>query len=369
MNPLLTATLAGLLAVNPVPASTWTEVPSPSPSTESNRLRGVSAVAADDVWSVGHSLGGGGLQRPLSQHWDGVSWKTVAVESGEDRHGTLTAVAGASPTDLWAVGSTATSVFDPDSRADPADPRPLILRGDGTRWTKWPIAGPGHLAAVDMFGSSEGWAVGSHVPAGTSVPRGLILRWTGRAWAQVPAPDLGPLWLTGVSVRSADDVWAVGYRGTGEAVALHWDGLEWQESKLGLDASGGTALYSVAAVSDREVWAVGYAWPRGKREGLALRFNGSVWERIPVDVTQEGTQFRGVVAVPGGVWAVGYYVDQVDTALIMSFDGTKFVKDPPPPYSWNHSGTAVSGVTATPAGELWAVGCKGNGTRILRRST
>jgi hypothetical protein len=369
MNPLLTATLAGFLAVNPVAASAWTEVPSPSPSPESNRLRAVSAVAVDDVWSVGHFLGGGGLQRPMSQHWDGVSWRTVDVGLTQDRHATLTGVAGASPTDLWAVGSTATTVFDPDSRADPVDPRPLILRGDGTGWTPWPIAGPGHLAAVDMLGATDGWAVGHTVPAGASEPRGLILRWTGRAWAQVPAPDLGPLRLTGVSARNPGDVWAVGHRGSGEAVALHWDGLEWQHSKLGLDTATGTALYSVTAVSDREVWAVGYAWARGKREALALRFNGTAWERIPIDATQQGTQFRGVVAVPGGVWAVGYYVDQVDTALIMSFDGEKFVKDPPPPFSWNHGGTAVTGVTATPSGELWAVGCLGNGTRVLRRST
>ncbi|MDI6100337.1 hypothetical protein QLQ12_17155 [Actinoplanes sp. NEAU-A12] len=379
MTPLLTVALTGAAALLVAPTGAWDVVPSPSPSRSSNLLRGVAAVGADTVWSVGNQRDDTtGRQRTLTQRWNGAVWQTVASPAGENEHDTLTAVSGVSPTDLWAVGFSARSAFDPDSLLDPDGARPLILRGDGLRWTPWPVTKPGgvaHLAAVDMVGSRDGWAVGSHLPEGSAVPQGLIMRWNGSVWAPAPAPDLGPVHLTGVSANHADDVWAVGYRGVpgdaAEAVALHWDGLRWGQHELPADGGVSSALFSVATVSDQEVWAVGYTWSAGKRLAFALRRIDGAWQRIPVSVIEEGTQFRGVVAVATGVWAVGYYVAEgVDNALAMTFDGTSFVKrQPPAPGTYNHGGTAVTGITATRAGELWAVGCLGPNTRVLRRAT
>ncbi|WP_157751437.1 hypothetical protein [Actinoplanes derwentensis] len=363
MKSLLAVIIAASLVE---PSSAWTVVSTPSPSRSSNLLRGVVSAGPDAVWSVGtFTPDGSGYQRALTQHWNGTQWRTVAVPNFSGDHDTLTAVDAVSPGDVWTVGLTSTGVFDPALPAYPSGARPVVAHGDGVSWTVTELPGDGYLTAVDMVSARDGWAVGS------TGGQALILRWNGTTWTAVPAPDLGtrPVHLTGVLGD-----WAVGYTGAlggpAEAVILHWDGLGWQPVRLDIDRTVQTALFSVAAVTDQDAWAVGYSWAAGKRAGFALRWNGRDWVRVPVDVPQEGTQLRSVVAVPTGVWAVGYHiVDGVDNALVMSYDGKGFVKDPPPGLPQNVAGTAITGVAATPAGELWAVGCLGGATRVLRRMT
>jgi hypothetical protein len=58
--------------------TSWSVVPSPNPNPQGNNgLAAVAAVAANDVWAVGHQLLG-----PFTEHWDGKGWSIVATPAG-----------------------------------------------------------------------------------------------------------------------------------------------------------------------------------------------------------------------------------------------------------------------------------------------
>jgi hypothetical protein len=85
---------------------------------------------------------------------------------------------------------------------------------------------PGGLLGVSALSASSAWAVGT---TGTGP---LILRWNGTAWTRVAAPSPGHLGrLTAVSAVSASDAWAVGsYETTGggnKTLVLRWNGSTW----------------------------------------------------------------------------------------------------------------------------------------------
>jgi hypothetical protein len=358
------------------PASPWAEVTSPNPSLSDNKLRGVASMGPDAVWSVGDWLDDAtGRRRTLTQHWDGTAWHKVGSPDTDTGDDTLTAVAGASPADMWAVGFAA-----PARENDPDRGVPLILRGDGDSWSLENLDAPGPtgwLAAIDMLEVNDGWAVGSYRPDGDTVPRGLILHWTGDAWRQVAAPDTGPqpTHLTGISGTGADDVWAVGYTGSldgdEQPVVEHWDGQAWRQLRPSAAPESQSALFGVAAVTDREVWAVGYRRTAGERQPYALRWSGNRWQEVPGQALGEA-ELHSVVALSTGVWAAGYLFDgSVDAALVMSFDGAVLTREPlpQPPFSTgNVAGTALSAIGATPrTDDLWAVGCLGFNTQVLHR--
>src|SRR6476469_6362436 len=53
----------------------WTQVPSVDPGPYYNQLRGVSAVAANDVWAVGYDGDvGSSSNHTLAEHWNGSAW-------------------------------------------------------------------------------------------------------------------------------------------------------------------------------------------------------------------------------------------------------------------------------------------------------
>jgi hypothetical protein len=81
------------------------------PAQEENSLEGVTALSPSDVWAVG---AWGSFQsvtphvpQSLIEHWNGVSW---SVTSSPNAHpnvdsNVLSAVAAATPNDVWAVGN------------------------------------------------------------------------------------------------------------------------------------------------------------------------------------------------------------------------------------------------------------------------
>jgi hypothetical protein len=137
------------------------------PSGTSNFLYGVAAIAADEAWTVGSFGGPSSDPRPLVYHWNGSTWMLTRVPFHTPGRTVLVDVSASSPSDLWAVGSTA--------RSDLTDGRQLIDHWDGRAWTiqKVPDASdnPGVLA-VSAISSGDVWAVGVHlqIGSGASVP-------------------------------------------------------------------------------------------------------------------------------------------------------------------------------------------------------
>ena len=79
--------------------TSWTEVPTPTPSIVVNELLGVGVVSRSEAWAAGafydHGL------HTLIEHWDGSAWSV----SFQGDLGSLSGVATVPGGGTWAVGS------------------------------------------------------------------------------------------------------------------------------------------------------------------------------------------------------------------------------------------------------------------------
>ena len=84
--------------------TSWSVVPSPSPGSNFNRLRGIEAVSATNIWAVGSFENMGGPEQTLVEHWDGVSWSVVPSPNPGSALNRLNGIEAVSATNIWAVG-------------------------------------------------------------------------------------------------------------------------------------------------------------------------------------------------------------------------------------------------------------------------
>ena len=105
---------ATLTLIEHFDGTSWTTVPSPNVgpngSNQSNRLLGLAANSADDIWAFGSyfAADGSGHQMTLLLHWDGTSWTVASSPSptkGEFPCDVLWAGVVSSPGDVWILGS------------------------------------------------------------------------------------------------------------------------------------------------------------------------------------------------------------------------------------------------------------------------
>ena len=318
--------------VVPGVSGSWQKDISPNISTtNNNQLLGVDAVSENDVWAVGWAQDPNGPQyvkRTLIQHFDGSSWNIVpSPNPRNDIDSQLHAVSGVARNDVWAVGS-------------------------------------------------------SH--NGTLPSRSLIQHWDGAQWNIVtsPSPDKQFNELRGVAALSANNVWAVGYRGGTksetpiETLILHWDGGSWRQIASPNVSGGANQLFGVTAISADDIWAVGSV----AGAPLTLHWNGGTWSIVPVKVGN-GLSSEKFTAVSGSasndVWAVGdgkgIFTNQT-FATIWHWDGTRWTEricraasssNPPAGYEGGGFGAYFTGVAAAAVNDVWAVGVSGSGPMIL----
>lgn len=307
----------------------------------------------------------------------------------------LMAVADKSDTDLWAVGShiahsdgriwsatdpwpdaatfTGIDVVGGQAWAVTADGELLELTGG--EWTRRQKVASA-LKAVSLTAEGGGWAVGSdndhrgtvfHLQVGESwrpeavepglVPltgvvgitadqawavgqSGLILRRDHGAWQRIASPVGDDLWS--VAAVAQNDVWAVGGRddrmpnGTSSPnatqVILHFDGQRWSSAHQ----ANGPALYAVAA-STSGAWAVG-------QDGVLLSWDGTAWSdrgRVPLS---EGASLRGITRIDGSE----RYVAVSDSGTIIDLDANG--------WSVAQSERWLTGIAMVSPTEGWAVG-------------
>ena len=122
----------------------WTSVPLPQPAQV--MLFGVKAVAADDVWAVGHLYPGGPHWIPAIFHWDGSAWSRAVIPAFPNG-GQLRDIVALSSSNVYAVGLDGEGL----------GARSLVLRWDGSTWTRENTPGPETLrcrscGAVDRLG-------------------------------------------------------------------------------------------------------------------------------------------------------------------------------------------------------------------------
>jgi hypothetical protein len=199
-------------------------VPSPSPGSGKSELIDVAAAGPNDVWAVGYAPGPG-----LIEHWDGKVWEVV---SNPRRVEGLGSVSVLSKTDAWAVGT------------NDSDLRGFVEHWNGQRWsvvTRLLLAD-----GVEAISRHDVWATGKEIG-----------HWNGRDWRVIRAPVLKVGQLRDVAAVSATDVWAGG-RTTGDKLLLvHWNGSRWSASRTPNIRGVFSEVDGIAAVSHRNIWAVG----------------------------------------------------------------------------------------------------------------
>jgi hypothetical protein len=170
-----------------------------------------------------------------------------------------------------------------------------------------------------------------------------------------------------VAAISANDVWAVG-NATGSQAALieHWDGTAWSivpDSSISGVGPITNTLLSVSADASNDVWAVG--------SKTLLHFNGTTWTEVPSPLLHANS----VTALsPTNAWAVGtisvFAGDRQHTKpAIEHWDGTSWsIVTSPNPNPVATKDTALDGIAAISADDIWAVGA-GNFSTISGTAT
>jgi hypothetical protein len=153
--------------------SSWTPMFPPAPGTHDAELTGVAAVSASDVWAVGSYFAADGHKETFIEHWTGSTWTPALLPPnpgvGDNR---LTGVAAVSASDVWAVGYYAPSANLTHT---------FMEHWDGSSWTAVfppnPIADTSVLNGVAALPSGKVWAVGAFSSTASSPQKTLVLQY------------------------------------------------------------------------------------------------------------------------------------------------------------------------------------------------
>jgi photosystem II stability/assembly factor-like uncharacterized protein len=205
-------------------------------------------VSSTSVYAVGTQNG------PLVERWNGSAWSALPtlapVPQNALQYENALGVAALADNNVWVVGGT---VGHSCGGILPA----MIEHWDGAHWTAVPNLPTGALTSISASGPNDIWAVGDL--GGNQ----NIMRYDGKSWSPMSSPvpsNQGPR-LTSISARAPNDVWVVGMGFSGQQetpAAFHWDGKTWTQTTVALPRNGSNELDGVAVVGASDVWAVGY---------------------------------------------------------------------------------------------------------------
>jgi len=267
------------------------------------------------------------VPHPVSLHFDGAKWQAVPMVDA----GRMNAVSVLSPKNVWAVGQQANPAFSE------------IQHFDGKQWTV--VASP-HFAsgdallAIQALSSSNVYAVGASV-SDTQKSRPLILHFDGRTWSTVSIPAITNAELFSVAAVSPSDIWAVGgfLKVNHPMLALHFDGQQWTR----VPVPGGGALFGVTAIASNNLWAVGSQEGQG---ALIEHWDGTSWKVFNSPATLITARLNGISAISAtDIWAAG--CNQCGDAglgqspLVEHFDGSTWTINPAPTSGQGSVGNAV----------------------------
>ncbi len=326
-------------------------------------MNGVAVVSSTEAWAAGSYTNTGGIGQTLIERWDGAQWNVVPSPNvGATGSNSLEAIS-ASSGNVWAVGYYSDTVTTHSYQT-------LIERWNGTQWDVVPSPNPSatenYLYGVAVVSASDVWAVG-YYNNGTFL-RTMTMRWNGANWNTVSSPN--PFLslaagLRGVTVISANDVWAVGgYVGLTailQTMTMHWNGSSWSIVTSPNTGSGNTGLVSVSGTASNNVWAVGLYYDGTRYLSLSEHWNGSSWSIVSTPTFGTGENgLGGVVATSQNeAWAVGGYDSGTMTqTLALHWNGTQWEQTPS-----ENPGTAQNALIgiAASGGNMWAVGGRSDG--------
>jgi hypothetical protein len=280
----------------------WRIVPSPTVQSRYSTLQGVSAISLTNAWAVGYWANSRDVTQTLIEHWNGVRWSVVPSPSPGSANNELFGVSAASANNIWAAGFTATPTFQ----------HTLIEHWNGVRWSVVASPSPGpnsdYLSSVAAVSVNNVWAVGSR----NTFSQTLTEHWNGAHWTVVPSPSLGSSDdLRDVSATAANNVWAVGYSLQGSTIRTlteRWNGTHWL-IVASPNVGSSPTLTGVAAISTNDAWTVGSDTNHNQViQPLIEQWNGTRWNVVASPSPAiASAQLSGVAAVSAkNVWAVGY---------------------------------------------------------------
>jgi hypothetical protein len=223
----------------------------------------VVSTGRNNAWAFGGAdLLGPARGTPVAEHWNGRSWRVVALPSGLT--GSIAAASAPAANDVWAVGGpgrfvlhyngstwsvarrwkdslvlTGVTAFSPTDVWVFGDPGTWHLHG--RTWTR--VSGlAGSIASASALSPRDIWAVGGS--------GGILLRFNGRSWGQVRSKALTGLQF-GALALSPGNVWV-----DGGPFLLHLRGTAWTRVRfpswpvtpfsLAPDGSGGLWMNNFA---------------------------------------------------------------------------------------------------------------------------
>jgi hypothetical protein len=290
----------------------------------------------------------------------GAGWTVQHAPALGTNDNSFGAVAAASRSDVWAVGN-----FLPDTKASNPDATlAMAAHFNGSHWTHAPVpnSGPNFNTLFGVAAThGKAWAVGVRLNASYQA-RSLIEGWNGKAWHIAATPKLGSEgdMLFSAAASSPSDVWAVGQQqdkaGTFRTLIEHWNGRKWSVVRSADPGSSGNCLFGVAAAGPSDVWAVGQRDNQTSDTPLVEHWDGHHWKAVRVPTAGLTGGLLQAVAVGGGqVWAVGQSDDAIHQArpLVEHLHNGSWTAQQPAGL-----GTAFSdiGGVAIVKGTVWLVG-------------
>lgn len=184
-------------------------------------------------------------------HYTKGKWQVGDSLVTDKYYSMLSSISMVSANDGWAVGYH------------------FMAHYDGTHWslvdtpvTHHTDAADIDLISVKMISHDEGWAVGNIGPRyqqSSSIisQKGVILHYSKGAWSIV---NTVPVILTGLSMVSASEGWAVGGLWTSNTNFLHYTNGKWipvaRPQNAPKDASGVQNVMTISMVSASEGWGI-----------------------------------------------------------------------------------------------------------------
>jgi hypothetical protein len=315
----------------------WSKVASPDPGAGLDELTGVSAVSANNVWAVGYACdtAGCGAFKTLIVHWNGKKWSTVTSPSPGAVFNFLYGVTAVSATDVWAAGTevpAGSELF-----------KSVVLHWNGKKWSRVRSPNASgkstNLYGISAASATDVWAVGNAC-TGCGAPGQtagtFTMHWNGKKWSRVPSPGLSTDYnvLFGVKTLGPDNAWAVGdtpgSSGT-DALIVHWNGKDWSEAASANPGSAFNDLNAVSAVSARSIWTVGDQTNGGFPDNTLTEHRaGGTWTAVasPNVTTNDINMLAGVAAISAkDVVAVGWAQTRSGyRVLILKWNGTRWTR-------------------------------------------
>ncbi|MFN2545680.1 MAG: hypothetical protein ABR600_14075 [Actinomycetota bacterium] len=306
----------------------------------------VAAISDTDVWAVGSSATT--PDSGVAEHWDGTAWTSAPTPATAKQPAALRAVAAVSPTDVWAVGAMGSDA--------------LAERWDGAAWTVVPFPTPTGATSSDLVdvaatAASDVWVVGRD-----GISRFFVGHWDGISWQIVLGPVEGD--ARAIAARSPQDVWVVGGRSQLSPMAEHFDGTSWTAADPTGELRHDPTLESVAAAGPTDVWAMGSNQPApeqkmGASHMVARRWSGATWTaadvaRPPFPAFRDGLHAVAAASATD-VWTAGVVSDR---DVSEHWNGSAWQLVPAP--------HAIADLAATSTGSVWGSGSDDAGSFVQR---